>query len=778
MKIRSAMIGLLLVLLTALCLTGCDKSPGQETTAPETDTYTVEPTPIAGDTLYRQAANRASALQNLTLTITTQKTTVVGGESFSEERSQTLAYSGLGTGDFAATMEGTVTIGSQTIAVSELFSKKNVYFTVNDVCISGQMTAGEFCNRYAPVVPLDASLYGSILAEPDDSGMRLSFTEPKGAESWVIPEEAALISANGSALLDTSGTLLQSTYDITYSYGPAVIRQTVTVDLHTDTPPQISAPSDPSNYIPLAYPDAPMMLEIANGYLLQAASVSAVATDTIVSQAGGIGRTQVVRLNMYGSGAEQMSDVDTSVSLVDYGRKEETTTYHQTEHFQNDQYTIRVDGGDAAAVSTVTAPLMRNYCQTLLVGSILLSECVERAKMSELDSIYLLELTAGEDMAQMLCRSACQTLFGNENFLTDLSSDYATDRLECYLAIDKYTGFPTAAGISYSGTHIIDETPYLLTAQQDQSYTLASLTAYESITGQPPADTQTSAEPTPLLYRVTGEDGKQLWLFGTVSVGDGSTSRLPGYICDAFDSADALAVELDAGSFLAQAETNAELQVLIDGICYYQNGTAADHLEPALCEKAFLYLKASGSNDESAALLKPVFLEMAIADFYIRQGYHLTATDSASNRLLERATTAGKQILETASDAQLKALAKLSDDVGQMLLEQTLTEGAADYAASVEALYALWCGGDEAALREMLEAEPSGLSEEEQALYEQYRKAMLTDRNAAMAKTAKAYLESGDAVFYAVGLSHLFGESGLISSLRDAGFTVEPVTGE
>ena len=52
---------------------------------------------------------------------------------------------------------------------------------------------------------------------------------------------------------------------------------------------------------------------------------------------------------------------------------------------------------------------------------------------------------------------------------------------------------------------------------------------------------------------------------------------------------------------------------------------------------------------------------------------------------------------------------------------------------------------------------------------------MYTDRNAAMLETAKEYLESGDVVFFAVGLAHLLAEDGLVNTLRDAGYTVELV---
>ena len=45
-----------------------------------------------------------------------------------------------------------------------------------------------------------------------------------------------------------------------------------------------------------------------------------------------------------------------------------------------------------------------------------------------------------------------------------------------------------------------------------------------------------------------------------------------------------------------------------------------------------------------------------------------------------------------------------------------------------------------------------------------------------MLEVAKSYLESGDTIFYAVGLAHLLAENGLVNALREAGYTVELVS--
>ena len=100
-------------------------------------------------------------------------------------------------------------------------------------------------------------------------------------------------------------------------------------------------------------------------------------------------------------------------------------------------------------------------------------------------------------------------------------------------------------------------------------------------------------------------------------------------------------------------------------------------------------------------------------------------------------------------------------------------------------LYEKWCAGDEAILREEIsnEVDTTEMTEEELTEYEaekhlidEYNKAMSHDRNEGMLKVAIDYLESGETVFYAVGLAHLLDDvNGLVDTLRDAGYTVEPV---
>ena len=123
-----------------------------------------------------------------------------------------------------------------------------------------------------------------------------------------------------------------------------------------------------------------------------------------------------------------------------------------------------------------------------------------------------------------------------------------------------------------------------------------------------------------------------------------------------------------------------------------------------------------------------------------------------------------------------------SKKLSEYLLSEAAAINVTEYAASLQEMYELWCAGDEEALRSYLndedaeeEAETEEMTEEEKALFEEYRNAMSTERDINMIEVAKGYLESGKTVFYAVGLAHLLTDDGLVDGLRAAGYTVELV---
>ena len=68
------------------------------------------------------------------------------------------------------------------------------------------------------------------------------------------------------------------------------------------------------------------------------------------------------------------------------------------------------------------------------------------------------------------------------------------------------------------------------------------------------------------------------------------------------------------------------------------------------------------------------------------------------------------------------------------------------------------------------------MTAEELVLYQEYVDKVIIQRNEGMLEVAIDYLESGETVFYAVGMAHLLQENGLVDTLRAAGYTVEQLT--
>ena len=190
-------------------------------------------------------------------------------------------------------------------------------------------------------------------------------------------------------------------------------------------------------------------------------------------------------------------------------------------------------------------------------------------------------------------------------------------------------------------------------------------------------------------------------------------------------------------------------------------------------------MKTCGLYNIDAAYTKTAVWCSRIENFYLTQGSGLSADKGADTRLLLWAKEANMPIYEVESGiSQLQMFTNFSDALQEMLLEDVFALGLNGFCADIQTQYELWCDGDEDALSSYFTTDTSSMTEEELPLWNEYKKAMYTNRNKAMAKTAKQYLESGETVFFAVGLAHLLGDNGVIDRLQDAGYTVTQVSYE
>ncbi len=765
---------LLLAVLLPLSLMACGAAP-QQTNPVETEATTApttlptEPEVDAG-ALYQEARKPFDEAAQLQLEIETEKRVTVGLETYTQKSRQTVQYRNLGTEEVQVLMKETLTQGESEDRFEECYADGMVYLTVVDsFYFKGEAEWEEYLARFAPAVLLDEGLYESIILEENT----VLFADPTGPEDWAVPAGAEFVTASGRAELSQSGKLEATGYEVTYRLGSTLVTMTVRVAPSVPDSLSIAVPETDSRYVEVEDVEAIRLYDIALMHLFDSESVATVSTETIVSQAAACILSQQAQVSFHGTGADHVAQVTQNITQMVEGQSD---SYSLTERYKKGSYTAE-ENGTASESTLLSAQDMFNYVQEYLAENAVALDYFRDAELEEVNGLSYLELDFTDEYGQFLNQYISSTLFQEENFLDDLASTYETTDCTGYMAIDRNTGFPTAVGITYSGNHTIDGIQYALSLQADQSFQLASLTAYESATGEPLPEEQPETAATPLLYHVTGEAGQEMWLFGTIHVGDARTGYLPEELYGALDSADALAVEFDTQAFEEALEDDQALAGQIAKLYFYADGTATkDHLQEDTYEDAVMLLKASGNYNANAEMMKPCLWAQSLENFYLQQGYCLVSEKGADNRLLTRAKEKGLEILDIESGLfQMEMMTGFSGELQEVLLEEALSCTAAEYCAEVQELYELWCSGDEAALRELLNAQEEG-DAQYQALVEEYNKAMSYDRNEGMLTAAVDYLESGKVIFYAVGLAHLLDNTnGLVDALQDAGYTVELV---
>ena len=213
----------------------------------------------------------------------------------------------------------------------------------------------------------------------------------------------------------------------------------------------------------------------------------------------------------------------------------------------------------------------------------------------------------------------------------------------------------------------------------------------------------------------------------------------------------------------------------------YSDGTLLnDHIsDQQLYSDTVRLLEVTGQYSQMMLLCKPYFVGQMLSSFLEDRSMVMDSDYGVDFVLEDRAGEQDKEIRSVESGlSQLQMLADFSDELQELLLKETIYYGHVGSSVAASELFEMWCRGDEAELREYINAEPEDMTEDEKRLHEEYEQAVSTDRDIEMVEVAKGYLEGGDTVFYAVGLAHLLADDGLVDSLRAAGYTVELVSYE
>ena len=772
-KLRT-LLALLLCASLLLGLLGCGAKEAAES-IPTDPPVTEAPTEPPVSDQYTQAALSLRNAKNLALELTTKKTISAEAGEFELVSDQELIFTGIGTDAFAASLKEELEIGEYNDEFTEYYADGNLFVNIYDSGrFQGQMTEEDFLARFAPAVLLDETLYNEITEEKTDAGVTLTFADPVGPELWALPEGAEFVSGSGSAKISDNGTLTRTVYTLCYTQGTTTVSMEVAAkaEIYDEEPP--AAPPEPSVYMQIEDITAPRIYDTALLFLYSTQTLSSNITQTILSQAAGFSLTEQTELHYSGIGQDHISDLTYTAVSVDgyYG----TETYTQNEHYENGTYVLTAGEEDPESSTDISPADMVYYLQDHYSSNVPALSYISSMTAEEISGLTYLEMELNEKWSQAQADNISYLLFEDEEYLNSRASAYETTDSSYYIAVDPATGFPLSAGTSFSGFHTLDGADYILSLEIVQTCRLADPSTNEQITDKPLTEEAPEDPVTPLFYRVSGDQGQEMYLMGTIHVGDARTAFLPDAVYDALEKADALAVEADVLALEEQTETDPELATQIAMAYMNADGSSTkDLLDAELYDKAVKLLRISGNYNSAMDYMMPYFWSSSIDNFYITLS-GLQTEKGMDMRLLKLAKEQSKEIREVESTLeQIEMFADFSPELQVLLLEETIAYTAAEYCAEVRSLYDQWCAGDEAALRELLAEDKSDLTEEDMTLYQEYLDAMIIRRNENMLDVATSYLESGDTVFYAVGLAHLLQENGLVDTLRDAGYTVEQV---
>ena len=765
---RTLLILLCVILLLGLCACGASQ---EETAATTTPTETTAPPPPTPEEVYAEAVSHLQEQDAMVLQISSKTTLTLGIDTFLDNTTQTLILQGIGSEGFTAAVEQTTNQGSFNHTVSEYYTDGTLYMTVQDYGYTAPLSQADFMDRFIPAQVLDASLYETV-EQPAEKSLR--FSGATGLEDWLYSEGMELIEASGSVVLNDDGTISRSTYDVSFTYGPAQYDMELSVNIAPDSGEPFAAPENLSEYTQIDDYRAPLLMEQAAGLADQLDTVSMNCTNAVVIEAANLTFVRANQYHTYGQGEDLLADVNYGLAILENGE-----SLQQTEniHYANGVCTYSVDGGEPTE-SDMEPLYITSLVRSEVIGSVPDCGSIESFTLTELPSFILLEYTIRPDLGEEIAASIVGQIYEDPNVLADLSSGFRTETASGYIGFEKTTGLPVSMGTEYLGYYTIDGTEYRVMESDQNTFAVGHDSTYAAITGEP-LPGEPAQSPTPLFYQVTGADGQQMWLMGTIHVGDGRTANLPATVTQALSGSDALAVEFDSEAYIEKVMQDEEaMAALLENYLYTDGSPTKDHIQDQqLYDNAIATLKASGSYNAAALLSKPFLLSQQIDQVNMSWGYRLSSDYGVDNQLMKLARENEIEIRDVESgEAQLDLLANFSDALQELMLKESVNSDHLTYNGNLEELYELWCAGDEAALIKMIcEEDTQQFTEEELALYEEYTNAISTDRNDDMLDAAVSYLESGDVVFYAVGLGHLLAEDGLVNTLRDAGYTVELV---
>ena len=468
MKHRT-LAGLICAILTLL-LCSCGHTPGD--TLPSSSPPTTE-IPLAAAEQYANACKVIDEAQHLLLTYSFSETRSVNGALYTKSATGTATYQNIRQDSMTAVVEEALKYGAYENTYEEFYCDQSAYVLVGDCIFSAPLAVTAFVDRQIPAVLIDGVLYESIVTEPTETGTLFTFSQPVTLESWLSPgETATLVTASGSAALDSAGNLTQSSYRATYLYQDVEYVYDITVKVSVLKALDLSGrhPTHFEDSTPISDIRIPKLLMQIVGDVYSSETLFCEAKESICSEAISVSLDRQGIYKLSGTGGALKAKMTYTITLSDYRGDVSATT--QEHLYQDGEFTLSLNGGEPTVQPQISPQTARQSCEDAVLSALFATKHIQSATLQEEDGHYRLELSGNDTFITDMMVSVTQFLNVDLDSLCDSA---LTNEATGYVVLNSATGLPTAMGLSLDRQHIINTVPYQLTYRLDHTIVLSGM---------------------------------------------------------------------------------------------------------------------------------------------------------------------------------------------------------------------------------------------------------------------------------------------------------------
>lgn len=458
------------VLVFVFALSGCSEPPVETTLpAPTTTAAPTEP-PLTPREKYDLARNDLEQAANWILDYTLDEQRDVSGDTYTRKIVGKATFSKLYQDDMTAVVKEQLTYGAYTSEYEEVYCDSSAFSKVNEYYFKSEMEPQTFVQRQIPPALIDSGLYKTITESVDDRGTVINFDDAIAIESWMGKSGVKIVDASGCAILDGSGALKETAYEITYKLGD--VQYAVSVTVGVVAPPSLDLGGTHTEHIRRSAEidslDVPKMLLQVVGDVYTANKLYCDAVESIYSEAIPLAYSQNSKIELSGTEEEFTSRTEYKIQLSDYRGNVSTKT--QVDTYEDGLFSSVVNGGEPQVSRGITPQQMRRHCEDAILSALAAPKYLKNVTLQVSKDSYRIEIDGNRDFVTDMMENITQFL---QVDLDEKATKKKTVSAGAYLVIDRETGLPTAMGLQLERSHTIDELDYRLIYRLDHTLELS-----------------------------------------------------------------------------------------------------------------------------------------------------------------------------------------------------------------------------------------------------------------------------------------------------------------